>query len=148
MPQRSLVAVARRVGHDAHHVAHVASLGWKDWNVVRYARDGDFILFTNNASGFRHLYTAQLPHAGLIILVPAVDGDLQWRLFKAALDELAMVGEPVNRVLEVDLDGDDATLARYDLPQQRISSVLPRGPAAFGCQDRRLPAHDDSKRRC
>src|SRR5271166_6059562 len=121
MPQRSLVAVARRVGHDAHHVAHVASLGWKDWNVVRYARDGDFILFTNNASGFRHLYTAQLPHAGLIILVPAVDGDLH---------------------------GDDATLARYDLPQQRISSVLPRGPAAFGCQDRRLPANDDSKRRC
>jgi hypothetical protein len=39
---------------------------------------------------------------------------LQQRLFKAAIDELAALGEPVNRVLEVDLDGDDVTL--YDLP--------------------------------
>jgi hypothetical protein len=28
------------------------------------------------------------------------------RLFTAALDELAILGEPVNRVLEVDLDGE------------------------------------------
>jgi hypothetical protein len=37
-------------------------------------------------------------------------------LFQAALDELATLGEPVNRVLEVDLDGDDVTFALYDLP--------------------------------
>ena len=30
--------------------------GWKDWNVVRYASDGDFVLVTNNASDFRQLY--------------------------------------------------------------------------------------------
>jgi hypothetical protein len=41
---------------------------------VRYARDGDFILVTNNASDFRRLYVAQLLHAGLIIVVPVVDG--------------------------------------------------------------------------
>jgi hypothetical protein len=35
---------------------------------------------------------------------------LQQRLFKAALDELGTLGEPVNRVLEVDLDGDDGDL--------------------------------------
>jgi predicted nuclease of predicted toxin-antitoxin system len=105
-----LVAVARRAGHDAHHVAHLGRAGWKDWNVARYARDGDFILVTNNASNFRRLYAAQLLHAGLVILVPAVGRNLQQHLFKAA------IGEPVNRVLEVDLDGDDVTLALYDLP--------------------------------
>jgi hypothetical protein len=38
---------------------------------------------------------------------------MQQRLFMAAL---AVIGEPVNRVLEVDLDGDEATLTLYDLP--------------------------------
>ena len=38
------------------------------------------------------------------------------RLFRAALGELATAGEPVNRVLEVDLDGEDVTLTAYDLP--------------------------------
>ena len=111
-----LVAVARQAGHDAQHVAHVGKAGWKDWNVVRYARDGDFVLVTNNASDFRRLYAAQPLHAGLIILIPAVNRVMQQRLFKAALDELATVGEPVNRVLEVDLNGDEVTLTLYDLP--------------------------------
>jgi hypothetical protein len=31
-------------------------------------------------------------------------------------DELAVIGEPVNRVLEVDLDGDEVTLTLYHLP--------------------------------
>ena len=90
--------------------------GWKYWNVAGYARDGNFIFVTNNASDFRRLYAAQLLHAGLVIRVPAVHRDLQQRLFKAALDEFATIGEPVNRVLEVDLDGDDVTLALYDFP--------------------------------
>jgi hypothetical protein len=34
-------------------VAHVGRAGWKDWNGVRYACDGDFILVTNNASDVR-----------------------------------------------------------------------------------------------
>jgi hypothetical protein len=42
---------------------------------------------------------------------------LQQRLFKAALDELATLGEPINRVLEVDLDGNDVIFALYDLPR-------------------------------
>jgi predicted nuclease of predicted toxin-antitoxin system len=111
-----LVAVANEAGHEARHVAHVGRAGWKDWNVVRYARDGDFVLVTNNASDFRRLYAAQPLHAGLIILIPAAGRILQQRLFRAALDELATLGEPVNRVLEVDLDGDEVTLTLYDLP--------------------------------
>ena len=74
------------------------------------------VLVTNNASDFRHLYAIQPLHAGLVILIPNVGRVLRQRLFKAALDELAILGEPVNRVLEVDLDGDEVTLTLYDLP--------------------------------
>jgi hypothetical protein len=73
-------------------------------NVLRYASEGDFVLVTNNASDFRQLYAAQPLHAGVIILIPVVNRVVQQRLSKAALDELAVIGEPVNRVLEVDLD--------------------------------------------
>jgi hypothetical protein len=41
---------------------------------------------------------------------------VQRRLFKVALDELAAIGEPVNRVLEVHLDGDEVTLTLFDWP--------------------------------
>ena len=111
-----LVTVAGQCGHEAQHVAHVGRAGWKDWNVARYASDGDFILVTNNASDFRQLYAAQPLHAGLVILMPVVGRDLQQRLFRAALDELAVIGEPVNRVLEVDLDGEEVTFTLYDFP--------------------------------
>jgi len=111
-----LVSVAGQAGHDARHVAHIGRAGWKDWNVVRYARDGDFVLVTNNASDFRRLYAAQPLHAGLIILIPVVDRALQRKLFRAALDELGAIGEPINRVLEVDLDGEEVTIDLYDLP--------------------------------
>jgi predicted nuclease of predicted toxin-antitoxin system len=111
-----LVAVANRAGHEARHVARIGRRGWKDWNVVRYAAEGDFILVTNNASDFRRLYAKQALHAGLVILIPNVRRELQRRLFRGALDQLAVIGEPVNRVLEVDLDGDDVTFALYDLP--------------------------------
>ena len=111
-----LVTVAGQTGHDAQHVAHIGRAGWKDWNIVRNARDGDFVLVTNNASDFRRLYAAQPLHAGLIILIPVVDRALQRKLFRAALDELGVIGEPINRVLEVDLDGQEVILALYDLP--------------------------------
>jgi predicted nuclease of predicted toxin-antitoxin system len=111
-----LVAVAGECGHGAQHVAHVGRAGWKDWNVVRYAGEGDFILVTNNASDFRQLYAEQPLHAGLVILVPAVSRTVQRRLFKAVLDELAVIGEPINRVLEIDLDGEEVSLTLYDWP--------------------------------
>jgi hypothetical protein len=48
--------------------------------------------------------------------LPAVNRLAQRRRFKAVLNELAFIGEPLNRVLEVDLDGDGMTLTLYDLP--------------------------------
>src|SRR5271154_4654216 len=84
--------------------------------VARHAAEGDFVVVTNNASDFRKLYTIQPLHAGLVIIFPSVNRVEQQRLFRGALDELARFGEPVNRVLEVDIDGDEVTFAFYDLP--------------------------------
>ncbi len=111
-----LVFVASQAGYEAQHVAHVGKAGWKDWNVARHASDGDLVLVTNNASDFRRLYATQTLHAGLVIIIPNVNRVGQQRLFLGALEELAKVGEPINRVLEVDIDGDDVTFGFYDLP--------------------------------
>jgi len=112
-----LVSVANQAGYAAEHVAHVGKAGWKDWNVARHASDGDFIVVTNNASDFRRLYARQPLHAGLVIIIPSVNRVQQCQLFRGALDELAVIGEPINRVLEVDIDGDDVTFTLYDLPE-------------------------------
>jgi len=52
----------------------------------------------------------------LVIIIPNLNRLEQQRLFVAALDELALLGEPVNRVLEIDKDGDEITCDLYDLP--------------------------------
>jgi predicted nuclease of predicted toxin-antitoxin system len=111
-----LVSVASQASYEAQHVAHVGKAGWKDWNVVRHAAEGDFVLVTNNASDFRRLYGSQSLHAGLIIIVPSVTRAMQQQMFRGALDELASFGEPINCVLEVDIDGEDLTFNFYELP--------------------------------
>jgi predicted nuclease of predicted toxin-antitoxin system len=111
-----LVAIAAQDGHEAQHIARVGKAGWKDWNVVRHAAAGDFILVTNNASDFRRLYAARPLHAGLIIIIPSVNRLRQQRLFLGALDALVRSGDLVNRVLEVNVAGEDATLSFYDWP--------------------------------
>jgi predicted nuclease of predicted toxin-antitoxin system len=115
-PSTSLVVTAGKAGHDARQVAHIGKAGWKDWNLALYAREGDFVLVTNNASDFRRLYATEPLHSGLIILIPAVGRMVQQKLFRAALDELAAIGEPVNRVLEVNLEGENAVVKVYDFP--------------------------------
>ena len=111
-----LVSAAGQAGHEAQHVARVGKAGWKDWNVARYAAEGDFVVVTNNASDFRRLYATQLLHAGLVIIIPSVNRMQQQQLFLGALDELARFGELINRVLEVDIDDDEVTFKLYDLP--------------------------------
>jgi hypothetical protein len=49
-------------------------------------------------------------------MIPALNRVMQQLRFRAALDELAHIGEPIYRVLEVDLDDDKVTLTLYDLP--------------------------------
>ena len=55
-------------------------------------------------------------HAGLVIIIPSVNRVEQQRLFHGTLDELARLGEPINRVLEIDIEGDEVTFTLYDLP--------------------------------
>ena len=54
-----LVAVAGESGHEAQHVARIGRAGWKDWNVIHYASEGDFIVVTNmpaiSASSMRRI---------------------------------------------------------------------------------------------
>ena len=111
-----LVADAREAGHEARHVAHIGRAGWHDWNATRYAVAEDFVLVTNNAGDYRRLYAAEPLHPGLVILIPNVRRPLQRRLFRVALDQLAVTGEPVNQVLEVDFAGGEVVYAFYDLP--------------------------------
>jgi hypothetical protein len=87
-----------------------------DWDVADYASTGDFVLVTNNGSDFLRLYAVRPIHAGLVILIPSVGRTMQRRLFDEALKELAKLEEPINRVLEVDIDGDDVTFDFYELP--------------------------------
>jgi len=111
-----LVTIAGQAGHEAQHVAHLGKAGWKDWNVARYAAEGDLVLVTNNASDFRKLYSTQPLHAGLVIIIPSVNRVEQQRLFRGALDELSRFVELINRVLEVDIEGDEMTFDFYELP--------------------------------
>ena len=59
--------------------------------------------------------------AGLVILSPAVNRAAQRRLFPSR-DEIAIIGEPVNRMLEIALEGDEVTLTLYDLPSTTFKS--------------------------
>lgn len=111
-----LVTLATEAGYEAHHVAHVGKAGWKDWNVLRHACDNDFVLVTNNAADFRKLYADESLHAGLVVLIPNVPTDLQKQLFEGAVGKLTEYGEPINHVLEVDIDGEHVIFELYELP--------------------------------
>jgi hypothetical protein len=52
----------------------------------------------------------------LVIIIPSVNRVEQQRLFHGALDELSRFGELINRVLEVDIAGDEITFDFYELP--------------------------------
>ncbi len=86
----NLVTIAVQAGFEAYHVAHVGKAGWKDWNVARYARQGDFTVVTNNAEDFRQLYANESLHAGLVILVPMVSGRCSKSYFDARWFGLSM----------------------------------------------------------
>jgi hypothetical protein len=77
----------------------------------------DFTFVTNNARDFRKLYAKEELHAGLVIIVPQVLPVLQRDLFALILQDLADTQDMVNEVIEVTLDGEDAVLTRYSLPE-------------------------------
>jgi predicted nuclease of predicted toxin-antitoxin system len=111
-----LVSASHQAGYDAQHVAHIGKAGWKDWNVAHHACENDFIVVTNNASDFRRIYAALSLHPGLVIVLPNVGRETQTEIFRLALDQLDVGGEPINRVLEADLADGKVTFRLYTLP--------------------------------
>lgn len=111
-----LVTAANDAGYEAQHIVRIGKAGWMDWNVTAYANDGDFTLVINNARDFRELYSHQLLHSGLIIIIPSASLALQRQLFLEVLATLKIMREPINQVIEVDLDGDEVKISVYDLP--------------------------------
>ncbi|MGG7539736.1 DUF5615 family PIN-like protein [Rhizobium sp. Nf11,1] len=113
----SLVAVAQAHGHDCFHVNWLGLSGETDWDLMPRIIEEDFTFVTNNARDFRKLYAKEELHAGLVIIVPQVLPVLQRDLFAIILQDLADTQDMVNEVIEVTLDGEDAVLTRYSLPE-------------------------------
>ena len=113
----SLVAVAQEHGHDCFHVNWLGLSGETDWDLMPRIIEEDFTFVTNNARDFRKLYAKEELHAGLVIIVPQVLPVLQRDLFALILQDLADTQDMVNEVIEVTLDGEDAVLSRYSLPE-------------------------------
>lgn len=79
--------------------------------------EGDLTYVTNNAVDVRRLYARQALHAGLVIIVPQVAPARQRALFASLLDMLDPADVLVNEVIEIDLDGDEVVIIRYELPK-------------------------------
>ena len=112
-----LVHIAQQSGHEAYHLAHIGRAGSEDWQIVELALARDMVMVTNNAADFRRLYATQELHPGLLIVVPNVARQTQLRLFRAALARLRVIGELVNKALEVGLDGDEVSFDEYEWPR-------------------------------
>ncbi|MFC3319885.1 DUF5615 family PIN-like protein [Rhizobium rosettiformans] len=113
----SLVAVAQEHGHECFHVNWLGLSGETDWDLMPRIIEEDFTFVTNNARDFRKLYAKEELHAGLVIIVPQVLPTQQRDLFALILQDLADTQDMVNEVIEVTLDGEDAVLTRYSLPE-------------------------------
>lgn len=116
-------------GHfEAAHLKWRGKLGAKDWELMPYILDGDWIFVTTNAIDFRGRDGSQRGryknidlHPGLICLnaPEGMDLDLQLELFDVALDEIERNPDLVNQVLEVTLAEKQAsiiTVRRYAFP--------------------------------
>jgi hypothetical protein len=89
--------------------------GETDWDLMSRIRAEDFTFVTNNARDFRRLYGREPLHAGLVIVVPQVVPALQRELFEALHHHLAADDMLINEVIEIDLDGDEVVVTRYEL---------------------------------
>ncbi|SOC85252.1 Predicted nuclease, contains PIN domain, potential toxin-antitoxin system component [Ensifer adhaerens] len=113
----SLVKVAQESGHEGFHVNWLGWSGETDWDLMPRIVAQDFTFVTNNARDFRKLFAKEELHAGLIIIVPQVLPSLQRDLFAIVLQTLEIGEEIINEVMEISMDGNDAVLRRYTLPE-------------------------------
>lgn len=123
-----LARIARAWGYgESSHAVWLEKGGWKDWSLMPFILDNVWTFVTRNAVDFRgpsdkpgaKRQYARVPlHAGLICLggPEGMDLDMMRELFEAALDDLAIDNDLVNRVLEVVLEADDIRFVRWALP--------------------------------
>lgn len=124
-----LVSLAHDVGFMAISVRDLGKCGSKDWKIVPYVIDNDYILVTHNSRDFRDsngkpgYLTKESLHPGLICLNSAnsaMTPDLQAALFGAALEFLSNNGiqDLMNQVIEVDCLGDNVDIRHYEAPRE------------------------------
>ena len=80
--------------------------GLKDHALFAEIARSGFIFVTNNREDFVELVAEADLHAGLIVIVPNVRRQVQKALFRAALQHVLKIGTLLNRVLEIDGNGD------------------------------------------
>jgi predicted nuclease of predicted toxin-antitoxin system len=112
----SLVDVANEMGFAAYHVDRLGLKGTPDWKLLKRAEKQNLTLVTNNAIDFRKLYARVGIHSGLILIQPMVRPPRQRILFQAVLRAVKGRADLVNRVIEVDQEGDTFVLREFELP--------------------------------
>lgn len=125
-----LAQLAIDAGHvESTSVRDRGRLGLKDWELMEYVIQEDFILVTRNAQDFRGagkvnpggLHGAAEVHAGLICLDSALemDLDLQQELFRHNM--LAELPDLINQALEV-YENEDGLISvnTYDIPPPHL----------------------------
>jgi hypothetical protein len=127
-----LAQLAIDAGHvESTSVRDHGRLGLKDWELMEYVIEEDFILVTRNAQDFRGagkanpggLHASAEVHAGLNCLDSALemDLDLQQELFGHALNMLAELPDLINQALEVYENEDELiSVNTYDIPPPHL----------------------------
>lgn len=101
-----LVASAKERGVLAQYLPWVGMTAWKDWNIVQFALENNYVIVTKNRRDFLKEYLKLDVHNGLIIVVPDGNKEDQIRMFDAVLDILLGIeGDLINRLVEVLADG-------------------------------------------
>lgn len=113
----ALPAAAHACGFEAMHVVHLGLESERDWDLLAFVRDGDWVLVTNNAIEFQRRYARLALHAGVVFIRPSVRRDAQFELFAAALADIAAEPDIINTAVDVDYDNDGRIrVRRYALP--------------------------------
>ena len=101
-----LVGLAHIRGLEATHVNYLGLRTSPDYLLMPVIVGGDYTFVTNNRADFVRLYRYVDLHAGLLIVVPAVEFEEQRRLLALALDAIAAAGnDATNELVEVFGDG-------------------------------------------
>jgi predicted nuclease of predicted toxin-antitoxin system len=101
-----LIGLAHGRGIEATHVNYLGLRKAPDHILMPVIVGGDYTFVTNNRADFIRLYRYVDLHAGLLVIVPAVEFQEQRRLLALALDAIAAAdGDATNELVEVFADG-------------------------------------------